>query len=92
VAPGGDEVTYAEVLERRVMVAAIVGEHWRDWAVRQDHTNTVPTAIVAHPLACVLAALAGEDDPNELGLEPDSTAAKAIRALRPFHQSDTESP
>jgi hypothetical protein len=48
----------------RVAVARFVCEHWRAGLDLADR----------HPLNCVLAALDGETDPNELGIDEEAHA------------------
>lgn len=50
-------------------VARYVADHWREAAA----TNGWPVA--AHPLSLVLAALGGETDPEQLGLNEEDRAA-----------------
>lgn len=55
--------------------ARFVAEHWRDAML-----NGRPEyRWVAHPLAMVLAALDGETDPDQCGIDP--RAHEAFRAL-----------
>lgn len=55
-------------------VARVVAEHWRDAMMRDPDLR-----FAAHPLACVLAAMDGETDPAQLGVEegPDADAIRA---------------
>jgi hypothetical protein len=70
-------------LPRTVAIARVVAEHWRD-AFLHGPARHMPMEcrFAAHPLALVLAALAGEEDPVQLGVEPGSPAAARIQALR----------
>lgn len=55
-----------EGLVGRLNTARTVAAHWHQAAIDRGWAQT------AHALACVLAALDGETDPNELGLDtPD---------------------
>lgn len=51
-----------------VQRARFTAEHWRD-ALLEDRE----AAWAAHPLAMVLAALDGADDPTECGISPTAT-------------------
>ncbi|QBI53452.1 hypothetical protein [Streptomonospora litoralis] len=55
-------------LRRRLAAAVFTAEHWRSHAVTWPH----PSRTAAHPLNMVLAALSGETDPNQLGIDPRS--------------------
>lgn len=63
-----------------VEVARIVADHWRV-AAMEGGDSLVPWRLAAHPLCCVLAALDGETDPRQLGIEEGSEAEAAILAL-----------
>ena len=49
----------------RLRTGRTVTAHWHQAALAHGWTEA------AHALACVLAALAGETDPRQLGLDPD---------------------
>jgi hypothetical protein len=53
-----------DTLVRRIAAARWVANHWRLSMLAAD-----PNTAMAHPLNCVLAALDGEQDPAELGVE-----------------------
>lgn len=71
----------AQQLKRTTAIARIVAEHWRDAAMRRGDEPQIPWRAIAHPLALVLAALDGDQDPTgELGIE-EGPSAERIRAL-----------
>ena len=61
----------------RAVIARIVADHWRRATLTWD--MPIPGTVAAHPLCCVLAALDGETDPDQLGIEPHSADAALIR-------------
>ena len=61
---------------QRAAVAYIVADHWRRAALAD--TGEMQTRLMAHPLACVQAALDGETDPAQLGVDPSSPDAVLI--------------
>lgn len=71
--PDGDKPTRRQ----RIAATRLVLEYWR------DHAMTLPGnyRIMAHPLACALAALSGEKDPGELGVDDDAPQYAAIRKV-----------
>jgi hypothetical protein len=58
-------------LAARLNTARFVADNWRAHMVAADQ----PVAIAAHPLCMVLAALDGETDPEQLGLDPEDAPA-----------------
>lgn len=60
--------------EARLRVARFTAEHWRDATLMSEHTR-----IGAHPCAMILAALDGETDPVQCGIE--DWAKDAFRAV-----------
>ena len=59
--------------------ARIVATYWRDHMMAEDGAALWGCA---HPLAMVLAALDGETDPVQLGVDPESEAAAALSGDR----------
>lgn len=55
-------------LQQRLTVTTLVTVHWRNAMLAAEATRSF-----AHPLACVVAALSGETDPRELGIDPGVT-------------------
>lgn len=70
VVPEPDDTTRA---------ARIVATYWRDHMMAEDGAALWGCA---HPLAMVLAALGGETDPVQLGVDPESEAAAALSGDR----------
>lgn len=66
--------------EERLRTAHIVAEYWHE-ALLDLGRKHLHLAGMAHPMGCVLAALNGETDPEELGVAADSAAALVLRAL-----------
>lgn len=67
--------------DSRVEIARLVADHWRKWAMDMNN-QPMPTRLAAHPLCCVLAALDGETDSDQLGIERDSVTAVLIEEAR----------
>ena len=65
----------------RLEAARLVATYWRDAAMEQIRAGDSPHSLTSHPCACILTALDGETDPVHLGVEPDSPAGRALRAL-----------
>ena len=59
---------------RKAYNATVVATYWRDAFMDLDG----PLRAGAHPLAMVLAALDGETEPAQLGIEDDAPAAAAL--------------
>ena len=62
----------------RVRYARAVAESWRDQylATIKSEGTTIPWAVGTHPLSLVIAALDGETDPRELGMDEEDLAAR----------------
>jgi hypothetical protein len=79
------EMVPAQELKRAMAIARVVAEHWRDQAMARGDEPEIPWRVMAHPLALVLAALDGEQDPTaELGVEegPDADRIRALAGVR----------
>lgn len=78
--PQGEWVLFKEVSEvekwEPARIAQAVAEYWRDESMKLDG----PARMMAHPLAMVLSALAGETEARELGI-PDDELARRLAAL-----------
>lgn len=61
-------------LRRELDAARIVATYWRDHMMDGGDL----TRFAAHPLAMVLAALDGETDPVQLGVDAESAAARLL--------------
>ncbi|WP_032761339.1 hypothetical protein, partial [Streptomyces alboviridis] len=75
-----------EGLIGRLNTARTVAAHWQQAAIDRGWAQT------AHALACVLAALDGETDQNELGLDPPTRPPGAPREPRPRPRRDPPDP
>lgn len=66
---------------RASQIARLVADHWRRTAVDWGN-QLMPGRVAAHPLCCVLAALDGESDPDQLGVGagPEREAILALGA------------
>lgn len=70
---------------RAASIARVVATHWRDHAMDRGDRPMIEWRAMAHPLALVLCALDGEQDPiRELGVEegPDAERIRALAAGR----------
>lgn len=66
--------------EQRAAVARIVAEHWRDQVMAPGlRSREVRIRFVGHALALVLAALDGETDPAQLGINDGHVDAQRVR-------------
>jgi hypothetical protein len=63
--------------ETRVAIALVVADHWSTSIMRHPNLQ-VDWRAAAHPLALVVDALAGEMDPEQLGID---------RAFGPAHET-----
>lgn len=63
---------------QREAVAYLVADHWRTTMLTAPEAD-IPRRLMAHPLALVQAALNGETDPAQLGVDPESPTADLIR-------------
>jgi hypothetical protein len=70
---------------RAASIARVVARHWRDHAMARGDEPKIEWRAMAHPLALVLCALDGEQDPiGELGVEegPDADRIRVLAAGR----------
>lgn len=56
---------------RRLVAARFVADHWRAQYLEMVKAGDPTFAIGTHPLALVIAAMDGETDPDQLGLNED---------------------
>jgi hypothetical protein len=69
----------AEPDDDTLRAARFVADHWRQSVLASPDDMTAPWRLAAHPLCMVLAALDGERDPAQLGIEPaDHDAFRAV--------------
>lgn len=66
---------------RALLIGSAVARHWARAVVDPKYAREkLEWRLVAHPLSCVRAALAGETDPAQLGIEEGRTA-RLIRRI-----------
>ncbi len=68
----------AAEIGRKNQIAKIVAEHWRNESLKDPITR-----MIAHPCALILAALEGENNPSELGVNPESDTGQQIAQMEP---------
>jgi hypothetical protein len=64
----------------KVVRARLVIEHWQAVALKWG-SAPIDARTMAHPLACVLAALNGDKSPEDLGVDSTSDEGKILRVL-----------
>jgi hypothetical protein len=83
------------VLVERMARAEAVASYWRDEAMKTGEEPLVPWRTMAHPLACTLAALLGEEtEPDQLGITEGEFAERYPKALAALEtvSEDSEHP